>query len=90
MVKVKYPKSFSLTRLLYRISVFKSIAIIVPCVIICSFYQCIVDYPCGSANILRTLKMFLVLSMYLIASMVYSTAASGCKIDLMLKTGDII
>ena len=34
------------------ISAYKSIAIVVPCVIMCSFYQCNVDYSCGSANIL--------------------------------------
>ena len=45
------------------------------------------DYPCGFANILRTLKNLLVLSMNLIAFMVYLTAASGCKIDSMLKIG---
>ena len=50
-----------------RISVFKSIAIFVPCVTMCSFYRCIVDYPCGCANILGTLKTLLVLSMDLLA-----------------------
>ena len=34
------------------VSIFKSIAIIVTSIIICSFYQCRVDYPCGPANIL--------------------------------------
>ena len=48
----KYYNCVSIIRLLYRISVFKSIAITVPRVIICSFYQCIVEYTCGSANIL--------------------------------------
>ena len=51
-MKVKYPNCFFLTGLLYRISVLNSIAITAPCVTICSFYECIVDYPCGSANIL--------------------------------------
>ena len=34
------------------VSIFKSIAIIVTSINICSFYQCRVDYPCGPANIL--------------------------------------
>ena len=41
----------SLLRLYDRISVLKSIPIIVPCVTICSFYQCIVYYHCRSADI---------------------------------------
>ena len=52
----KYFNCVFLARLLNKISFFKSIAIFVPCVIICSFYQCTVDCPCWSANILRTLK----------------------------------
>ena len=58
--------SLDIHSLLYRIFVFKSIAIIIPCVIVCSFYQCTVDYSYGSANILRNLKTLLVLSMNLI------------------------
>ena len=59
-MEVKYRNCVFLTLLLYRISVLKSIAIIVACVTICSFYECIVDYPCGCANIHSTM---LVLSM---------------------------
>ena len=51
-MKVKYPNCVFLTRLLYRISVLNSIAIIAPCVTICSFYECIVDYLCESAYII--------------------------------------
>ena len=39
--------TYRVYRLYDRISVFKSIAIVVPCVMMCSYYQCIVDYPCG-------------------------------------------
>ena len=51
-MKVKYPNCFFLTGLLYRITLLKSIAITAPCVTICSFYECILDYPCGSAYII--------------------------------------
>ena len=44
------------------------------CVIICSLYQCIV----------------LVLSIDVIAFMVFYTAASGCKIDPTVKIGYIV
>ena len=64
-MKEKYPNCVFLTGLLYRISVLKIIAITAPCVTICSFYECIVDYPCGSAYIISTLKTLLVLSKYL-------------------------
>ena len=47
------------------ITVLKSIAITAPCVTIRSFYECIVDYPCGSAYIISTLKTLLVLLKYL-------------------------
>ena len=50
-MKLKYPNCVFLTGLLYRITVLKSIAITAPCVTICSFYECIVDYLCGSAYI---------------------------------------
>ena len=82
--------TYRVYRLYDRISVFQSIAIIVPRVIICAFYQCIVEYPCGFANILRILKTLLILSMDIIAFFLFCTAASRCKIDLMLKTGYII
>ena len=82
--------SLDIRSLLYGIFVFKSIAIIVPCVIICSFYQCIVNYPCGFANILRISKTLLVLSIDLVASIVYCIAVSSHKIDSMIKTADII
>ena len=64
-MKVKYPNCVFLTRLLYRISVLKSIAITALSVTICSFYECIEDYPCGSAYIISTLKSLLVLLKYL-------------------------
>ena len=64
-MKVNYPNCVFLTRLLYRISVLKSIAITALSVTICSFYECIVDYPCGSAYIISTLKSLLVLLKYL-------------------------
>ena len=51
-MKVKYPNCVFLIGLFYRITVLKSIAITAPCVTICSFYECIVDYPCGSAYII--------------------------------------
>ena len=44
--------SLDIHSILYRISVFNSIAIIVPCVIICSLYQCTVYCIWGSVNIL--------------------------------------
>ena len=58
--EVKYINCIFLTRLLYRISVFKSIAIILPCVTMCSYYQCIVDYPCGCAN------YFIIINVYIL------------------------
>ena len=49
-MNVKY--SVFLTGLLYRITVLKSIAITASLATICSFYECIEDYPCGSAYII--------------------------------------
>ena len=74
--------SLDIHSILYRISVFNSIAIIVSGVIICSLHQCTVYYIWGSAKILKTL---LVLSMDLIAFMLFSTAANGCKLIPYLK-----
>ena len=51
-MKVKYPNCGFLTGLLYRITVLKNIAITAPCATISSFYECIVDYLCGSAYII--------------------------------------
>ena len=44
------------------IFVLKRNDIIVFCLTICSIYQYMVDYPCGSLNLLLVLKTLLVLS----------------------------
>ena len=82
--------SLDIHSILYRISVFKSIAIIVPSVIpsviICLFDQCTANYLRRSANILRTINTLLVVSIDLLRSMnlqMYLKAASIARAHLL-------
>ena len=78
--------SLDIHSILYRISVFKSIAIIVPSVIICLFDQCTANYPRRSANILRTINTLLVVSIDLLRSMnlqMYLEAAGIARAHLL-------